>query len=106
MIIKIKRDELTDVTNTMKNNSLSLDNEINSLLEQIEKLKTVWKGVDATVFYDDANRYFNEMKKIPATSRFIGDFIFKINNDCFDEDEMCSKKLEAEVDDYVQDRDN
>jgi len=100
MLLKVKHDELKNVKDVMIKDSALLDDEINILKEQIEKLRTIWQGQDANMFCDNVYNYIERMKTIPASIRTLGDFINKANNRYAENDEMFSRELQTEVDNY------
>lgn len=102
MILKVKHDELNNVKDVMVKDSELLDSEIKTLLEQIEKLRTIWQGQDATIFCNNVYEYINKMKTLPVTLRTMGKFINNINNQYTENDEAFGKELETEVDNYEQ----
>lgn len=106
MILKIKHEELKNVKDVMKKDASLLNDEIDILLEQTEKLKTIWQGQDADMFCNNVYEYLKKMKPIPACLNVLGDFINNINNKYTENDESFSKELQTEVDDYEQDSNN
>ena len=100
MLLKVKHDELKNVKDVMIKDSALLDDEINILKEQIEKLRTIWQGQDAKMFCDNVYNYVERMKTIPTSMRILGDFINKANNRYAESDEMFSRELQTEVDNY------
>lgn len=102
MILKVKHDELNNVKDVMVKDGELLDTEIETLLGQIDKLKTIWQGQDAEIFCNNVYEYINRMKTIPITLRTMGKFINNINNQYSENDEAFGKELETEVDNYEQ----
>ncbi len=100
MIIRVKHDELNKVKDVMKNDSNSLDQEIENLASGIEKLKTVWQGPDANIFCDNVTNYLSKMRQVPECMRTLSDFIYKVNNQYKESDEAFSRDLQTEVDNY------
>lgn len=99
-VIKVKHEELKNVKNVMKNDGDSLDQELDALLKNIEKLRTIWQGQDSDFFCNNTLAYIDKMKKIPVAMRTISDFIDKADNGYSDHDEAFSRELQTEVDNY------
>ena len=106
MLLKVKYDELKEVANTTNNDSSLLSEEIKKLLEQIEKLKSIWQGVDADAFYGNAYDYFQKMTTVYATLNNLGRFIDNVNNKYKNSDETFSRELDTEVDNYEENINN
>ena len=106
MLIKVKHEELKQVKDVMKKDGDLLDDEINVLLEQMEKLKTIWQGQDADVFYNHVYDYINKMKNIPNAMRHISEYINKANNRFADSDDAFSKQLQTEVEEVEPNNNN
>ncbi len=100
MILKVDHDELYDVTKTIKNDREDYRKEIENMLEQIEKLKTIWRGEDAEVFCSKAFDYIQNMKKIPNTMQQISSIGDKANAGYAENDESFGKQLESEANNY------
>lgn len=106
MILKVKHEELKNVTDLMKKDAEALSEEINNVLSQIEFLKSVWEGSDSTIFYNNAYNYFNKMTTIAVAIQNLSKFIDKANNNYEERDESFSRELDTEVDNYEQDSNN
>lgn len=100
MILKVKHEELKKVKDVMKNDGELLDNEIAIMLEQLEKLKTIWQGQDSDVFCSNVYNYVTRMKTIPSSLRVLSEFIGKADNKYIDNDDAFSQELKTEVDNY------
>lgn len=106
MVIKIKHEELKQVKDVMKKDADLLVGEIDILIAQIEKLKTIWQGQDANVFYNHMMDYTSKMKTIPAAMTRISEYINKVNNRYADSDRAFSRQLRTEVDEDEPNRNN
>ena len=100
MIIKVGHSELFDVTKTLKQDREDYDKEINNMLDQIERMKAVWTGYTADVFYEKVTEYVKNMKKITNAMNTISAFTDKANEGYIEMDESFSKELEAEANNY------
>ena len=106
MLLKVKYDELKEVADTINNDSSLLSEEIKKLLDQIEKLKSIWQGIDADAFYENSYDYFQKMTTISATLNNLGKFIEKTNNEYKNGDEAFSRELDTDVNNYEENIDN
>lgn len=100
MLLKVKHDELNMVQNNMKTDAEAYDVEINKMLEQIERLRSIWQGIDATTFCDNVHGYISKMKNIPIALRNMSKFIDKANGDYTNEDEAFGNELNTEAENY------
>lgn len=75
MIVKVKFEELNEVKNTMLKDKNSFEIEVNRLLGAMEKLKTIWTGDDADMFYKNAYPYIKRMRVISEAIETLGNFI-------------------------------
>lgn len=100
MVLKVKHDELHDVLSIMEKDGDVYDTEIENMLDQIEKLRTIWLGQDAKIFCDNVHDYVEKMKNIPIALRNMSTFIKKTNNGYTENDESFSKELETEATNY------
>lgn len=100
MLLKVKHEELDGVLNVMKKDGDAYDVEIENMLQQIEKLRTIWKGADATIFCDNAKSYITKMKNIPICLRNMSKFTKQANSGYTEKDESFSKDLETEATNY------
>ena len=70
--------------------------EIDNIRKINERLKTIWKGVDANAFCYNLEHYANKMENITASMSNLSDFT-RMANKKFDEiDENYANKLRAE----------
>lgn len=102
MLLKVRHEELYDVVNTMEKDGDAYDTEIDNMLKEIEKLRTIWQGQDAKIFCDNAQNYITKMKNIPVALRNMSTFTKKVNGGYSDNDESFSKELETEANNYEE----
>jgi uncharacterized protein YukE len=100
MLLKVKHEELENVTGVMVKDGDAYDIEIDKMLEQIEKLRTIWQGKDAEIFCDNVTNYITKMKNIPKCLRNMSKFVNNVNNGYTEQDESFSKELETEANNY------
>lgn len=100
MLLKVKHEELNNVTGVMVKDGEAYDTEIKNMLEQIDKLRTIWKGQDAEIFCDNVTNYITKMKNIPICLRNMSKFVNDVNNGYTEQDEAFSKELEVEANNY------
>lgn len=97
MIIKANHNELKNYANHTKKNSVLLENEIDSVIMNVQKLGTIWQGNDYNRFKDNILSYFTRMKVIPKTLDTISTFISEVDNSYIESDESFAKDLRKEV---------
>lgn len=103
MLLKVDHDELYDVTKVMNQDRDDYNKEIENMLQQIEKLKTIWQGEDADMFCYKAHEYISNMKKITNTMQKLSKFSDKANQGYAEWDDSFGKELEAEAMNYDED---
>lgn len=100
MKLKVKQKELNDVVDVMKKGGDDYDTEIDNMLEQIEKLRHVWIGTDATVFCDNVEGYITKMKNIPICLRNMSKYTKEANAGYKEKDDEYAKELNKEATNY------
>ena len=100
MVLKVDHDELYDVTNVIKKDREDYKKEIENMLKEIERLRTIWQGGDSQVFCDKAFDYIQNMKKITNAMLSIKDFTDKANQGYAENDESFGSELEVEANNY------
>ena len=100
MLLKVKHEELNNVTSVMVKDGETYDAEINKMLEQIEKLRTIWQGQDAEQFCNNVTNYITKMKNIPICLRNMSKFVNSANSGYTEQDESFSQELEVEANNY------
>ncbi len=102
MVLKVKHEELYNVVDVMEKDSDAYDTEIENMLKEIEKLRTIWQGQDAKIFCDNIYNYVTKMKNIPIALRNMSKFTRKVNGGYSDNDDSFSKELETEANNYEE----
>ena len=97
MIIKAKHDELKNYVNHTKKNSALLENEIENVIMNVERLGTIWQGEDYNKFADNILEYFTRMKIIPKTLTTVSSFIEEVDNSYIESDESFARDLRKEA---------
>ena len=69
MNIEVDVEELRHYVDIISDDATSLENEIKIWNNRIEKLKTIWKGPEAEIFYIRAEEYLKNIKSICETNR-------------------------------------
>ncbi len=71
MDLKVRYSEVRDVSSVIEKDSQLFDTEIDNILNNLEKLREIWKGYDSDQFYEHATAYFTTMRNIPVAMRNI-----------------------------------
>ena len=71
MELKVRFSEVKNFADVIIKDSVTIDEEIDNILEDLDKLTTIWKGYDADKFHEHATAYFTTMKNIPRAMRNI-----------------------------------
>ena len=100
MLLKVDHDQLYDVTKVINQDREDFKKEIDSMLKQIDKLRTIWLGADASIFCDKAHNYIANMDKIVKAMEKISKLSDKANGGYAECDESFGKELEAEALNY------
>lgn len=104
MILKVNPEDLDNVHTSMNNDSESLNKEILSMEEQIEKLRTIWLGKDSEEFCDNFQHYLSRMKGIPVALNNMSKFVKKANGGYVENDEKFGREMEKEANYYDENR--
>ena len=102
MIIKVKHNELNQVSNTLKKDSDACAVEIENILKNIEELKGVWQGEDANIFCENLRIYVTNMKNIPIAMNNMSNAINTSDNGYKVCDEKYGEALKAEANNYEE----
>ena len=100
MVVKVKHDELNEVSKVINKDSEAYDVEINNMLQAIEKLRGIWQGEDSETFCNNATEYITKMKNITRTMRNMTRVIDTANVGYEECDEAFGNALEAEAMNY------
>ena len=102
MLLKVKHNELNQVSDTIKNDSEAYDVEIEKMLKNIETLKGIWQGDDADTFCENATEYITKMKNITVAMRNMNKVITAANKGYEDNDEAFGSALKVEAENYEE----
>lgn len=100
MIIKVNKEELKNVSQDLTKSSDSFLNELKIWENSITKLKTIWEGVDADIFYSRINDYLLKLKMLYETTNSIGKIINLADNKYIEKDLEFASDLKKENDMY------
>ena len=103
VIIKADKEDLKDVSLDLIKSSNTIDNEISVWEDSVNRLKSIWMGKDADIFYSRIESYIIKLKMLTATSNSIGSFINKVNNSYIEKDQEFADDLKKENDKYEPD---
>lgn len=95
-MIKIVHEELINYGNTLDGDKERLSVEIEKIRKINERLKNVWKGVDANAFCYNLDHYANKMENIVASMDNLSNFTRMANKKFKEVDENYAKKLRDE----------
>ena len=93
MVLKVDNEELEQFTIRMNKSSEEFSKEIDNMLHQIEILRTIWQGTDATTFQDNVTEYLTKMKVLPKALSTLSSVTQKTNKSYAERDEAFGKKL-------------
>lgn len=102
MVLKVKHEELNQVSNTIKTDSDACAVEIDNILSNIELLKEIWQGTDADTFYENFSIYVTNMKNLTAAMDNMSNIINVTNNGYRNCDEKFGEALKAEANNYEE----
>lgn len=97
MKVRVEYDELEYITKNTKEDKSELEIEINRLLENLERIKTMWQGTDADIFYDKAFEYIKRMKVLCSFMNATGELIQYGTNNYQKQDQSFARDLNKEV---------
>lgn len=63
--LKVDSDQLKRTINTIEDDTDYINEQIDYLISQMEDLKNVWQGDDATSYIDNAEDYLSYIKSVP-----------------------------------------
>ena len=72
MNIEVETDELKYCESKFLTSSEKLNKEVEYWKAQIEKLKTIWSGTEANVFYAKIDAYLMKLKMLAETTNVFG----------------------------------
>lgn len=94
-MIRIVHDELIKYGNTLDSDKERLSGEIENIRKINDRLKTIWKGIDANAFCYNLENYANKMESIVASMDNLSNYTRKVNDMFKEIDENYAKKLRA-----------
>ena len=100
MLLKVGHEELQNVSDEIKVDSEAYDVEIENMLKEVEKLKTIWQGQDAETFCDSFSQYLNKMKNMSVAMKNMSTVMDIANNGYQDMDAAFSNALKTEASNY------
>jgi uncharacterized protein YukE len=103
MNIEVNTDELKNCEMIFSKNSISLEEEIKYWEAQIEKLKNVWSGTEADIFYGRITSYLLKLKMIYETTNIFSKTIRNSYTMYEEKDKEFSSELRKENDQYDDD---
>lgn len=99
-MLKVKHNELKEVSNTLVKDSEAYDTEITNMLNNIETLRGIWQGEDASVFCDNVSEYISKMSNISIAMRNMSNAITTVDGGYEAFDETFSNSLLEEAGNY------
>ena len=102
MVIKVKHDELNQVSDIIKKDSEEFDLEIDNMFNQISRLREVWQGMDADEFCDNMDIYLLKMKNITFAMNDMNTIINTANKGYEEYDIAFGNALNKEADNYEE----
>lgn len=100
MNIEVDTDELRNCEMIFSKNSISLEEEIKYWEAQIERLKNVWSGTEADIFYRRITSYLLKLKMIYETTNIFSKTIQKSYTMYEEKDKEFSSELRSENEQY------
>ena len=99
-MLKVKHNELKEVSNTLVKDSEAYDTEITNMLNSVETLRGIWQGEDASVFCDNVSEYIYNMSNISIAMRNMSNAITTVDGGYEAFDETFSNSLLEEAGNY------
>ncbi len=106
MELKVKYSEVKNFADVIIKDSVTIDEEINNVLKDLDKLTTIWKGYDADKFHEHATAYFTTMRNIPKAMRNIDRSINAALAGYRDSESAFSAMLRGESERYPKNKGN
>ena len=100
MLIKVKHNELKDVSKTLVKDSEAYDAEITNMLSSIDTLRDIWQGEDATEFCDNVSDFLSRMNNITVAMKNMSNAINTIDSGYLAYDDVFSSSLKEEAGNY------
>ena len=93
MNFEVDTDELKYCEVKLENSSTKVEDEIKVWEKDIEKLKTIWKGSAADVFYSKMDEYLKKLKMLSETTRVFGNAM----KECYSNYETKDKEFSVDL---------
>ena len=106
-MINVEFDELELFRKVIDEDQRDLDEEIEKMKGQMERLKGIWKGQDSDIFCRHMDMYLEKMKSIPVCMRNVSSFVKHIGGNFKTSDTAFARQLSTEKrydDDYKKAR--
>ena len=87
MIIKANYIEMSNTSNKLKEQKDLLNEEVDNLLDLLEKVKENWEGTDRDIFVGKAEAYFKNIKQISGSIDNFATFM-KHSGDSYEEKDI------------------
>jgi len=100
MDFEVDTDILRVTENQLYKNSNSFDQEIEEWKKQIERLKNVWSGEDADIFYTRIDEYLLKLKMVSETENIFGKALKQSYTTYEEQDEAFSTELKRDNEQY------
>ena len=100
MIIRVNKEELKNVSQDLTKSSDNFLHELEVWENSVSKLKTIWEGIDADIFYSRIDEYLLKLKMIRETSTSLGKIINLADNKYIEKDLEFARDLKKENDKY------
>lgn len=97
MRIKANLKEIENVKNTLNEDSKNISTQIDSLLGQINELKTIWQGSASDEFYNSAEEYISFLKTVPGIYNALSQVMDKAVNNYRSIDKECGLNMKKAV---------
>ena len=104
MKVRVEYDELEYVTKNTDEDKSELEIEIDKLLASLERIKDMWQGTDADIYYDKAFEYINRMKVLSGFMDTTSELMKFGMGQYQKQDQSFSRDLNKEVNDNEPDR--
>jgi WXG100 family type VII secretion target len=100
MIFKVNHEELSQVSNVVKNDYEAYNLEIENMLKEIEKLRGIWHGQDADNYCASAEAYFTRMKSVTTAMKNMSLVMDTANKGYEEYDSSFGNALRSEAENY------
>ncbi len=106
-LINIEFDQLERFRTVIDEDQRDLDEEIKTMKNQVERLRTIWGGQDSKAFCDNFDMYLDKMTSLPVCMRNVSSFVKHIGGNFKNSDTSFARQLQTEnkyEDDYKKAR--